>query len=101
MPATIYFGFAVSSHSTNQTATAAFRGFADVTSASVAGPVTIEPLGQCSRRTSLVISEIMYHPTNSQLEFVELFNSRGEPADLSGYRLGGSISYTFPNGTTL
>ncbi len=101
MPATIYFGFAVSSHNTSQTSTAMFRDFGNVTSPSVAGPVTIEPLGQCSRRTSLVISEIMYHPTNSQLEYVELFNSRGEPADLSGYHLGGSISYTFPNGTTL
>lgn len=101
MPATIYFGFAVSSHNLGQTATAAFRNFTNVTSASVAGPLTIEPLGQSSRRTSLVISEIMYHPTNSQLEYVEIFNSRGEPADLSGYQLGGSISYTFPNGTTL
>src|SRR5437763_6955441 len=60
-----------------------------------------EPLGQCSRRTSLVLSEIMYHPTNSNLEFVELFNSRSEPQDLSGYQLGGSISYTFPAGTEI
>ena len=101
MPATIYFGFAVSSHNASQTSTAAFRNFTNVASASIAGPLPIEPLGQCSRRTSLVISEIMYHPTNSLLEFVEIFNSRGEPADLSGYQLGGSISYTFPNGTTL
>ncbi len=101
MPSTIYFGFAVSSHNPSQTSTAAFRDFANVTSPTVAGPLTIEPLGQCSRRTSLVISEIMYHPTNSLLEYVELFNSRGEPADLSGYQLGGSINYTFPNGTTL
>jgi hypothetical protein len=101
MPAMIYFGFAISSHNTNQTSTATFRDFANVTSTNVAGPLTLEPLGQCSRRTSLVISEIMYHPTNSLLEYVELFNSRGEPADLSGYQLGGSINYTFPNGTTL
>src|SRR5438270_13163165 len=62
-------------------------------------PPDFEPLGQCSRRTSLVLSEIMYHPTNSNLEFIELFNSRGEPQDLSGYQLGGSISYTFPAGS--
>src|SRR5207245_11245761 len=43
----------------------------------------------------------MYHPTNSLLEFVELFNSRGEPQDLSGYQLAGSIGYTFPAGTTI
>src|SRR5690606_4049056 len=60
-----------------------------------------EPLGQANRRTSLVISEIMYHPIQGNLEFVELFNSRGEPEDLSGYKLGGDISYTFPNGTMI
>jgi hypothetical protein len=43
----------------------------------------------------------MYHPTNSNLEFIELFNSRGEPQDLSGYQLGGSISYTFPAGSQI
>ena len=101
MPSTIYFGFAVSSHNTNQLATAAFRDFATVTNGSVAGPVQIEPLGQCSRRTSLVISEIMCHPANSNLEFVEIFNSRGEPQDISGYQLAGSINYSFPAGTVL
>src|SRR5262249_36459754 len=74
-----------------------------------------ERLGQSSRRTSLVISEIMYHPaethgtinTNAQgfvtnnLEFIELFNSRSEFQDLSGYRLAGSVDYTFPRGTTI
>src|ERR1035437_2240809 len=43
----------------------------------------------------------MYHPTNNLLEFVELFNSRGEFQDLSGYQLGGSIDFTFPPGTTI
>ena len=43
----------------------------------------------------------MYHPTNSALEFVELFNSRGEPQDLSGYQLSGNISFTFPAGTAI
>ncbi len=101
MANTLYFGFAVSSHNASQTATAAFRDFTNVNGAGVSPALTIETLGQSSRRTSLVISEIMYHPTNSLLEFVELFNSRGEPADISGYQLTGSISYTFPNGTTL
>ena len=101
MPATIYFGFAVSSHNPSQVATAAFRDFAAVTNATVAGPLTSEPLGQSSRLTSLVISEIMYHPTNSALEFVELFNSRGEPEDMGGYRLSGSVDYTFPPGTII
>jgi hypothetical protein len=41
----------------------------------------------------------MYHPTNTPLEFVEIFNTRGEPENLSGYRLSGDIDYTFPPGT--
>ncbi len=101
LPATIYFGFAVSSHNPSQLATAAFRDYGNVTGAGVNGPLTFEPLGQCSRRTSLVISEMMYHPTNSALEFVEIFNSRGEPQDLSGYQLQGSAGFTFPPGTTI
>jgi hypothetical protein len=101
MANTLYFGFAVSSHSASQTATAAFRDFTNVVNPGIAAALSMETLGQCSRRTSLVISELMYHPTNSLLEFVELFNSRGEPADISAYQLSGSISYTFPNGTTL
>lgn len=99
LPATVYFGFAVASHSTNQLATAAFRDFGNVSGAGVNAALPIEPLGQSTRRTSLIISEIMYHPTNTLLEFVELFNTRGEPEDLSGYRLSGDIDYTFPPGT--
>jgi hypothetical protein len=101
LPSSLYFGFGVSSHNTNQLATVAFRDLHSVTNAGVNGPLPIEPLGQCSRRTSLVLSEIMYHPTNSNLEFVELFNSRGEPQDLSGYQLSGSVSYTFPAGSVV
>ncbi len=101
LPASIYFGFVVSSHDANQTATAAFRDFATVTTAGTNAALNIETLGQSSRRTSLIISEIMYHPTNSVLEFVEIFNSRGEQQDLSGYQLGGSVNYTFPAGTVI
>jgi len=101
MASTLYFGFAVSSHNTSQTATAAFRDFGPVAGPGTNPALSLETLGQSSRRTSLVISEIMYHPTNSLLEFVELFNSRGEPQDMSGYQLAGSVSYTFPNGTIL
>ena len=101
MSTNIYLGFAVSSHNSAQPAIAAFRDYSSVVNPGVNGPLTIETLGQCSRRTGLVISEIMYHPTNSALAFVELFNSRGEPQDMSGYQLGGSIDYTFPAGTLL
>jgi hypothetical protein len=101
LPATVYFGFAVSSHNTTQLATAAFRGFSDVSGAGANAALPFEPLGQCSRLTSLVISEILYHPTNTLLEFVELFNTRGEPEDLSGYKLRGSADYDFPQGTVI
>jgi hypothetical protein len=65
LPTTIYFGFAVASHNASQLSTAAFRDFGNVGSAGVSAALPFEPLGQSSRRTSLVISEIMYHPTNN------------------------------------
>lgn len=115
LPQSIYVGFSVSSRNTNTLATASFRDFSAVTSASATGVPEFEPLGQSSRRTSLVISEIMYHPANTRgtlhtnslgfitnsLEYVEIFNTRGEPEDLSQYQLGGSINYTFPTGTVI
>jgi hypothetical protein len=101
LPASIYFGFVVSSYNMSQLATAAFRDFSTVIAVGTNSPPAVETLGQCSQRTSLAISEIMYHPTNSALEFVEIFNSRGEPQDLSGYQLGGSINFTFPPGSVI
>lgn len=66
---------------------------------------TNEPAGPSSRRTGLVISEIMYHPTNRadgrNLEFIELYNSNPWAEDLSGYRFTGDVEYTFPAGTTI
>lgn len=100
-PATVYFGFVVSSYNTNIVATAAFRDFSTVTTVGTNLLPVFEPLGQSSRSSGLVLSEIMYHPTNSALEFIELFNSRADTQDLSGYRLDGSIKFTFPAGTTL
>ena len=64
-----------------------------------------EPIGPCSRRTGLVISEIMYHPTNCPdgkvLEFIELYNSQVFAEDISGYRLSGQVDYTFPTNKTI
>jgi hypothetical protein len=101
LPATVYFGFVVCSANTNQTITAAFRDLGSVTNPLSNVFPALEALGQCSRRTGLVISEIMYHPTNSALEFIELFNSRAEFQDLTGYQLGGSIYYAFPAGSMI
>src|SRR3989442_11277894 len=80
----------------------------DVTgSASGGGPLTLprEPLGPSSRRTGLVISEIMYRPAprgdGKVLEYVELFNSNPFFEELGGYRLSGDIDFTFPTNTLL
>ncbi len=58
-----------------------------------------------SRRSPLIVSEIMYHPSEradgKNLEFVELFNTEPVGWDISGFRLEGTIQYTFPVGTTL
>jgi hypothetical protein len=78
---------------------------ASVAAASARLGPTVEPLAQCSRLTSLVISEIMYHPPEradgKKLEFIELFNSADTPEDISGYRLSGDVDYTFPANTVL
>ena len=34
-------------------------------------------------------------------EFVEIFNTRGEPQDLSGFKLRGNADYNFPPGTVI
>ncbi len=106
MAASISLGLAVASHNPNQTTTAAFRDFANVVSAGVnAGPWPVEPLGQSSRRTSLVISEIMFNPLDRadrrNAEFVELFNALGEPQDISGWRLDGAADFVFPARTII
>lgn len=70
-----------------------------------AADLPIEPLGQSSRLTSVVISEIMYHPLEradgKRLEFIELFNTLSTPEDLSGYRLEGDVRFVFPAGTVI
>ena len=40
-------------------------------------------------------------PDGKNLEYLELLNSNPYFEDISGYRIGGSISYTFPPGTVL
>ena len=106
IPATIYFGMAVTSHNVNQ-ATTTQMGDLGVTPPTGGGPLALpwEPLGPSSRKTGLVISEIMYKPasrTDSKvLEYVELFNSNPFFEDISGYRLSGDIDFTFPPNTIL
>ncbi len=106
LPATIYLGFAVASHSSSETTVAQFRDFSDATGGTVGRlPVTTEPLGPSSRNTGLAFTEIMYHPgprgDGLNLEFIELFNSNPFTEDISGYRISGDIDYKFPPGTIL
>ena len=103
---TLYFGLAVASHDANRTTTAQFRDLTAVTGGSIGAiGLPFEPLAACSRRTGLVISEIMYHPaprTNTpSLEFVELFNPQAFDEDLTGHRLSGDIDFEFPTETVL
>lgn len=62
-----------------------------------------ESPGPSTRRTALVISEIMFNPVpradGRNLEFVELFNSQESIQTIGGYRLTGPVEYTFPEGT--
>ncbi|MBN8245942.1 MAG: lamin tail domain-containing protein [Verrucomicrobia bacterium] len=106
LPSSLLVGLAASSHHATQTVTAAFRDYGPWAPASGSPAVApVEPPGQSSRLTSLVISEIMYHPPpradGRQLEFIELFNTLGTPEDLSGYRIAGDVDYTFPAGTVI
>jgi hypothetical protein len=106
LPSSVLLGFAVASHNTDQTTTAAFRDFSPVSNTpGTSALAVVEPPGQSSRLTSLVISEIMYHPAErsdgKQLEFIELFNTLGTPEEISGYRLAGDVDYTFPVGTII
>src|SRR5258706_9715557 len=99
-----YFGLAVSSHTNTVATTAQFRDIGTVSSPIVVGslPVLGEPLGPSSRRTGLAITEIMYHPKDSDSgEFVEIYNSQGFWEKIGGYRLSGDISYTFPSNTVI
>ncbi|HON07843.1 MAG TPA: lamin tail domain-containing protein, partial [Verrucomicrobiota bacterium] len=105
MASRVYIGFAVSSAIQGSSASLIFQDFSTtINSKSISLPVNLEPLGQTTRRTPLVISEVMfnpYSPDTLNYEFVELFNSSGTPMDISSYRLGGDIKYSFPTNTII
>ncbi|HUR46725.1 MAG TPA: lamin tail domain-containing protein, partial [Candidatus Saccharimonadales bacterium] len=64
-----------------------------------------EPLGPTSRRHGVVISEVMYHPTNrldgKNLEFIEIYNSQPWFEEMGGWKISGAIDFTFPSNTVL
>ncbi len=64
-----------------------------------------EQIGPSRRRSPLVVSEVMFNPTNRadlrNLEFIEIYNSQAWPEDISGYRISGEVDYTFPPNTII
>lgn len=64
-----------------------------------------ERIGPSSRRHGIVLSEVMYHPTNRvdgrNLEFIEVYNSQPWFQELGGWRISGAIDYTFPSNVVL
>ena len=50
---------------------------------------------------ALMISEIMYHPVDERLEFIELHNPRAVVEDLGGFVLTGAVEYVFEPDVTL
>lgn len=70
----------------------------------VAEPEAARQFYPSSRATGLIISELHYHPADSavaDLEFIELYNTDPVAQDLSGYRVDGDVSFTFPAGTRI
>ncbi|HTD66596.1 MAG TPA: lamin tail domain-containing protein, partial [Candidatus Limnocylindria bacterium] len=64
-----------------------------------------EPLGPATRRGPLVISEVMYHPTNRtdlrNVEFIEIYNSNPWFEEMGGFKISGVVDYTFPSNFVL
>jgi hypothetical protein len=120
---TMYVGMAVSSRTNGVPATAQFRDVMDAVGGTFdPQPLPFEPPGPSRRTTGLALTEIMYNPgspiaddvactTNGavvectivshSLEFVELYNSNPFFEDISGYRIAGSVDYTFPSNTII
>ncbi|MGJ8698101.1 MAG: lamin tail domain-containing protein [Verrucomicrobiaceae bacterium] len=60
--------------------------------------------GPSTRRTSIVLSEIHYHPAGNNdpgAEFIELYNSSPISVDLSGWKLRGDADFDIPANTRL
>lgn len=103
----IQVGLALTAGSASDSTTAQFRDYgAGDGTMTTNSALPFELLGPSSRRTPLVLSEIMYNPpdawgSTNNLEFVELWNSGLITEDLTGHRLTGEITYQFPNGTQI
>ncbi|MGV3774792.1 MAG: lamin tail domain-containing protein, partial [Verrucomicrobiales bacterium] len=103
MPAKIYTGLAVTSQSSETSATARFSEYGPVSAPTTFTYQRIdEPIGPSNRRTGLTFSEIMYNPParsdGKDLEFVEIYSSETIFTDMTGWKISGGISYNFPDG---
>ena len=100
----VLLGFGVAS-GTSTPATAWLSDFGDNPSTATALLPDLEPPGPSSRHTPIAITEIHYHPApradSNDVEFIELFNSNPWAEDISGWRLSGDISFTFPANTSM
>jgi hypothetical protein len=56
---------------------------------------------------NIVINEIHYNPSlyagfdDAIYEFVEIYNNTSAPINITGWRIGYAVDFTFPNGTTI
>lgn len=104
MPSQIYVGLSLSSQTAATGATAKFRDYgATVSTATTTFVNDRESFTPSSRRTGLVISELMYHPkpatdVTANLEFIEIYNAGAIFQELTGWRLAGGVDYRFPDG---
>jgi regulation of enolase protein 1 (concanavalin A-like superfamily) len=108
MPAQIYLGLAVASHSAGQFTSAQFVNYQTTPTNAVVAPVANphEPISPSSRKTGIVISEIMWKPAprtdTNNVEFLELYNSCPFFQDISGYQVTcADMNYTFPTNTLI
>ncbi len=108
MPSQIYLGLAVASHNTNEPTTAQFVNYGNTPTNAVVAALANpnEPLGPSSRKTGIVISEIMWKPAprtdGNNTEFLELYNSCPFFQDISGYQVTCvDMNYTFPANTLI
>ena len=67
------------------------------------------PLGPSSRKSGLVITEIMYHPRvvplgttqTLDIEFIEIYNSNPFFEDIGDHRISGSVNFKFAPATVI
>ena len=64
-----------------------------------------EKPGPSSRRSALVISEVLYHPVapedGANLEFIEIYNSHPWWDEVGNFRIDGDVRFTFPADTRI